>query len=271
MLVFFKLFIVALVTFTNSFIIYPTERLLATPIYFIRNITKNHNDPNPLIKPALKYHLVLVGDSMIERSGNFEMFRSKLSQYYPNKNFDIDNYGFGSTNILSLQDRLEKPFDHLGQKYKPILDIDFQIVFIESFGHNPLSQFKLAEGLKKQNESIDQAILTIRKSHPKSSIVLIATISPNSSRYAEGVVVLLPEKRKEWADERTAYIKNFIKYANDHRLPLVNIYQKSLDASGNGNIDYIDTKDFIHPSPTGLRLISDEIADYIFKARLLPL
>ena len=39
---------------------------------------------------------------------------------------------------------------------------------------------------------------------------------------------LSPEQRKEWANERTAYIKNHIEYARSHNIPLINIFEKSL-------------------------------------------
>ncbi|MBI2019982.1 hypothetical protein HYS94_01010, partial [Candidatus Daviesbacteria bacterium] len=79
------------------------------------------------------------------------------------------------------------------------------------------------------------------------------------------------EEREKWAKERASYIKNHIEYAKKNKLPLINVYEKSLDKDGGGHIDYINTGDFIHPSPTGILLISKEIADFIFQKRILPL
>lgn len=211
---------------------------------------------------STSYTIVMVGDSMTERLGNSDEILAGLKTYYPNKNFHVLNYGFGSTNILSVQDRLEKETFHQ-RAFQPILSINFDLILIESFGSNPLSEFPLEEGLKKQDEALNKIVSTIRNSKPKAVIVFVATISPNTYKYAEGQVDLSDEKRAQWANERIAYIKNHITYADSHNIPIINVYQKSLDESGNGNIDYISSDDFIHPSAQGIRFISKEVADYL--------
>lgn len=227
---------------------------------------------NPLDRSAKQesfdYKIVFLGDSMFEILGNFDELKGYLKNYYPDKKFLLLNYGYGSTNILSAQERLDKETFHIDRKYQAINEIDFTLILIESFGHNPLSEYSLEEGLKKQEEALDKFVATITQKHPKSSILFVATIAPNSKRYGEGMVNLLPEQRKKWADERSAYIKNHIEYAKTRGIPLVNIYEKSLK-EGDGNIDYIDTTDFIHPSPGGVYLISETIAKFIFENKLL--
>lgn len=219
---------------------------------------------------SFDYKIVILGDSMFEVLGNFDELKSYLKNYYPDKKFLLLNYGYGSTNILSAQERLEKETFHIDRKYQAVNEIDFDLILIESFGHNPLSEYPLQEGLKKQTEALDKIITTISQKHLQSSIVFVATLAPNSKRYGEGMINLLPEQRTEWAQERTTYIKNHIEYAKSHNIPLINIYEKSLNTEGDGNIDYIDTTDFIHPSPSGVYLISEEIAEYIFENKLLP-
>lgn len=214
------------------------------------------------------YTLVFLGDSMTEYLGNFDELRADLKNYYPDKNFSLLNYGFSSTNVLSAEDRIEKESTHSGRIFKPIEDIPYNIIFIESFGNNPLSQFPLEVGLKKQKEALDKMVSTLKEKNPNSKIVFIATVAPIRTRYGEGVVNLEPEERLKWADERIAYIKNHIQYAKDHQIPLINIYQDSLK-NGDGNIDYINTNDFIHPSPTGIYFISEEIAKFIYNNKLV--
>lgn len=209
--------------------------------------------------------LVFVGDSMTEYLGNFDELRNYLKKYFPDRKFLLLNYGFSSTSILSVQDRLDRDSSHSGRGFQAINDIPFDLIFIESFGNNPLSQYSLEEGLKLQDSALDKIIETILKKHPRKSIVFIATIAPHKDRYAEGVVNLTTDKRKEWAAERASYIKNHIEYAKNHQIPLINIYEKSLDPNGGGNIDYINTNDFIHPSPTGIYFISGEIAKFLSK------
>lgn len=207
--------------------------------------------------------IVFVGDSLTEYLGNFDELRGYLNKYYPKRQFLLLNYGFGSTNILSVQDRLEKTSSHSGRAFQAINDIPFDLILIESFGHNPLSDHPLEEGLKLQRRALDKMVSTITQKHPRKSIIFIATIAPNKERYAEGVVNLTTEARIKWAGERMAYIKNHIEYAKLHNIPLINIYEKSL-VNGTGNIDLINSNDFIHPSPTGIYFISEEIAKFLY-------
>jgi len=209
--------------------------------------------------------IVFLGDSMTEYLGNFDELRAYLKNYYPNKNFLLLNYGFSSTNILSVQERLESDSTHSGRIFQAINNIPFDLIIIESFGHNPLSGHPLEEGLRLQREALDKIVAIITQKHPRSSIVFMATIAPNKERYAEGVVNLTTEKRQQWAEERISYIKNHINYAKSHNIPLINIYGKSLDQNGTGNIDYINSNDFIHPSSTGIYFISEEIAKFLYK------
>lgn len=201
---------------------------------------------------------VFVGDSMTANLGNFDELKAYLKQYYPNTTFQLLNYGFSSTNILSVQDRLDKNNNYLGRTFQAINDIQFDKIFIESFGNNPLSDHPLDEGLKLQTEALDNIVRAIVKKHKRSSIIFIATVAPVRDRYGEGVVNLTTEVRQKWAAEREAYIKNHIQYAKSHKIPLINIYEKSL-----GNTDYISTNDFIHPSPTGIYFISEQIARFL--------
>lgn len=220
------------------------------------------------VKYPQDYTLVLLGDSMTERLGNSDELRTYLKKYYPNKTFEVLNYGFGSTNILSAQERLEKETFY-GRAFRPILDIVFDLILIESFGHNPLSEYPLEEGLKKQTEALDKMVKSVKQSNPEAKIIFVATISPNKRRYAEGITDLDPKKRQQWAEERIAYIENHISYAESHDIPIINIFEKSLNRDGDGNTDYISTNDFIHPSPNGIYLISEEIAKFIFTNKVI--
>lgn len=214
------------------------------------------------------YVLVLVGDSMTEALGNSDEIRKLFAKHYPGKTFDILNYGFGSTNILSLQKRLiEKTY--YGREFRPITEIDFQLILIESFGHNPLSDYSLNEGLRKQTEALSEAVATIRRENPTARILFVATLAPSKASYGRKIIGLTNKQRKIWVEERIAYIKNHIKFAQDNNIPVVNIYEKSLNRYGDVNLDYINKDDFIHPSPKGIIFISEQIADFIYQNGLL--
>lgn len=248
--------------------------LVAALLIFNINYKKERPSTSPLtsievqektkVKYPEDYTLVLVGDSMTQYLGNSDELRAYLKEYYPGKTFEVLNYGFGSTNILSVEKRLtQKTF--LDREYRPILDIAFDLIAVESFGHNPLSEYSLEEGLKKQREALEKIVELIKKENPSSKILFIATISPNSKVYAYRKVDLTDEQRAKWAEERVAYIKNHIAYALSHNIPIVNIYEKSLNEDGDGNLEYISDSDYIHPSPNGVKFISKTIADFLFE------
>lgn len=214
------------------------------------------------------YLIILVGDSMTEYLGNATELRANLSDYYPGKTFDIYNYGFGATNISTLPDRLNNWSQH-GRAFKPILDYEPAIIIIESFGNNPLSQFPITEGLKRQTEFLEQSVGLIRSKRPKTKIVFMSTIAPNKKLYGGHLLDLSDEARAKWVDERIAYIKNHMDYARSHNIHLIDVFDKSKDVTGNGDLKYIEDHNYIHPSPKGVIFIQKEIADFIFNNHLL--
>ncbi len=238
-------------------------------LFSIFNFNFFFSNPNNFPKkvaPASKYTLVLAGDSMTQALGAGETILPILRSKHPNKEIHILNYGIGSTSILTLPNRLTKGAIRGNETLPPILNQNFDVILIESFGNNPLSEYSLSDGLKKQEESLDQVIKLIREAKPKAVIIFVATIAPNRERYAENIVNLTTELREKWADERISYIKNHIKYAKDHKIPLIDLFDKSLDKAQ----DYINDSDFIHPSNNGLVFIGEGIANYLVKKRVLP-
>lgn len=219
------------------------------------------------IKYPQDYTIVMIGDSMTETLGNSDEIKKFLSDYYKDKSFEVLNYGFGATNILSVMERITKETEH-GRKFRAIEEIDYDLVLLESFGENPLSEYKLDEGLKRQTEELDKIVSKLKETNPKGKIIFIATISPNKITFAQNQVDLSAEKRTEWVNERVAYIKNHIDYAQKHNIPVINIFEKSLMENGDGNPDYISKDDYIHPSPAGIVFISRQIADFIYQNRI---
>lgn len=238
--------------------------------YFLeRQILKGIKQQAPQ-KPPFDKTIVLVGDSMTEYLGNLEELGYFLHRYYPNKKFLLLNYGYSSTNILSLPDRIGRDTYHLNRTFQAINDIPFDLILIESFGNNPLVDYPLKEGLKKQNDVLEKSVELLEQKHPKSSIVFIGTIAPSKEKYGIGAVNLTSEERKRWALERGAYIQNHIAFAKSHSIPFIDIYSISLNFWGDGDLKYLNPRDYIHPSPVGIYFIDDKIAEFIYKNRLLP-
>lgn len=221
------------------------------------------------VKYPEDYTIVMIGDSMTETLGNSDELKKFLTSYYPGKSFEVLNYGFGATNILSVMDRITKVTEH-GRLFRPIEEIDYDLVLLESFGENPLSEFGLEMGLKRQTEELDKIVSQLTENNQLGKIVFVATISPNQQIFAQNQVELSAEKRAQWVKERVAYIRNHIDYAKKHNIPTINIFEKSLLENGDGNADYISTNDYIHPSPTGIIFISKEIADFIYNNNIFP-
>lgn len=262
-------------------ILFSLIAIIVIPFFVISNLIFQNLEKKTIKKPEIikvgnkekikypeDFTIVLVGDSMTERLGNSDEIRANLKKYYPKKSIEVLNYGFGSTNILSVEKRLtEKTF--FQREFRPILDIAFDVLILESFGNNPLSQFPLEEGLKRQTETLNRIVGLIKKENPKSRIVFLATIAPNKFYFGKGVLELSDKEREKWVAERVAYIQNHIKYAKANNIPLINVYEKSLTEDGTGNAEYLANEDFIHPSPNGVIFISQQIADSLKELKIL--
>lgn len=224
----------------------------------------------PKLPIAESYRIMLVGDSMTAALGvNANPLRLELIKRYPNTEFVTYNYAIPSSNILLLKDYLHKKTTFNGLEYPAILNDGFDLIIIESFGHNPLSDLPLKEGLRKHNEILDYTIEEVARTHPESIILLMATIAPSKATYALNSRDLSPEVRKAWAEERIAYIKNHIAYGEKKGIPVINVYEKSLQGDDVNPI-YVSKDDYIHPSGEGVNLLASTIADFIFENQIFP-
>lgn len=228
----------------------------------------------PKIEKKAQYNIVMIGDSMTHalgpRGGTFNTFINDL--YKPDHiGILIDNYGMGSTSILTIHDAMTTKTTYWDSTFEPLLSRQFDLILIESFGYNPLSQFPLAEGLKKQTQILDETMKTLITTHPQAIIVFVATIAPNKETYAlKELPNLTAADRILEVEERISYIRNHIDFAKSHNIPLIDIYDKSLTASGDGDLSLINPNDNIHPSFKGVDFIGHELANFIYNNQLLP-
>lgn len=222
------------------------------------------------VKYPHDYTIVLLGDSMTESLGNADELRGYLNEYFPDKTFEVLNYGYGSTNILSAKERLTQTTRHAGRDFRPILDIDFDYLILESFGHNPLSEFPLEEGLKKQTEVLDDIFSLIATTSGKEKLIFLSTIGTDKRSYAKNSKPeLTPEQREQWALERDRYIQNHLSQAKFYGVPGIDVFDASLDSSGNVKSFLVREDDNIHPSPKGILFISKKIADFLVENKLI--
>lgn len=222
------------------------------------------------VKYPNDYTIVLLGDSMTETLGNSDELRGYLNEYYPDKTFEVLNYGYGSTNITSARERLTQTSYHAGRDFRPIMDIDFDYLIIESFGHNPLSQFPGEEGIKEQNKVLDDIYSLVATQSGREKLIFMSTIGTDKTTYAKNSQKdLSPKVRKQWAVERDRYLENHLSQAKFYGLRSIDIYHASLNANGDVKKYLVREDDSIHPSPTGVLFISKKIADFFYQNNLI--
>jgi hypothetical protein len=232
-------------------------------------------NPFPYVAPKIpwsqSYRILIVGDSIVNALGpNAQLLRQHLIEYYPDHEFVNYNYGFSATSIETLPARLISESEFGGQIYPPILNQGFDIIIVESFAYNPLSQNKDNEGIVKHIKILDESIKHIIRIKPDSVLIILTPISPSREHFARGIYDLSDIERNRWAEERIEYINAVIKYARERNIPLINVYEKSLDEQGEAKLELINPDDYIHPSAEGIDLISKSTADFIYTNNLLP-
>lgn len=225
---------------------------------------------NPSILKNRSYRIIIVGDSVVASLGlNANILRENLIKLYPDSEFVTYNYGYPSTNVLSLYPRLTETTNNNGTENVAALKQGFEFIIIESFGYNPLSEYPLPEGLKKQDEELERSVRAILAEKPNVAMAFLTPIAPDPVNFARGTISLSPEVRKQWVEERVAYINNHKKFAEEKGIPVIDVYKASLKSDGEVNRTYI-SDDFVHPSKKGIELISKSIADYIFANKIFP-
>lgn len=228
----------------------------------------------PKIEKKREYSIVMVGDSMTYSLGpHGGPFYEKINALFRDSGHGIviDNYAGPSTNILSIDKAMNREVTFWDAKFEPLMSRQFDLILIESFAYNPLSQFGIEGGIKRQNQELDKLVKELNRTHPKAAIMFVSTIAPNRSKYSGDIDPNTSTSQKvALADERIAYLKNHIEYAQAHNIPVVNIYEKSLTLLGDGNLDYINPDDYIHPSAVGVDFIGGLLANFIFDSQVFP-
>lgn len=252
----------------RKILITPTLTPSPTPFIFT-----TYNPPTIPRKDV--YKIAMLGDSMTAalgpHGGGLSEYMNKLYKKSPQdpQRIIIDNYA-KSSNILAVNNEITKKTTVSEYTFGPLISVDYDVILVESYGYNPLSQFGIDNGLKEQDKALDQLMTTLITKMPHAVVVFVATISPNRENYAAAEELGSTQvDRMKLADERIAYIKNHIAYAKSHNIPLINIYQDSLLPNGDGNMVYINPTDDIHPSFTGIGFIGYEIGNFIFNKKIL--
>ncbi len=230
----------------------------------------------PHIPKKSFYKIAMVGDSMTSEIGQHGgAISDKLNVLYKSVPGDqrilIDNYARPSTSVLSLSEQLNTKLTIGKDTYEPLLSQPYDLILIESFGYNPLSEYALQDGLKKQTQILEDTMTLLSNKYPSMAVIFVATIAPNKELYAKEILPqLTAADRLIEVEERNTYIKNHIAFAEAHGIPLIDIFDASLTKDGDGNLLYINPTDHIHPSFAGIDFIGQHIADAIYNSHILP-
>jgi len=207
--------------------------------------------------------IAVLGDSMIDTlQQGLPQLAAALKKYYPNKKFNIINYGVGASNIEYGLFRLKNDYEYLGTKHPSLLSQKPDIIVLESFAYNNFGNSQ--SGIDRQWLGLGAITTTIRENLPNTAILLAATIAPNSIIFANDVPGLhfTALEKVEKASTIKLYLQNLINFAGSQNFPLADAYHPSLEGQ-EGNRLYINANDNIHPSGPGGELFCNIVAKAI--------
>lgn len=221
-----------------------------------------------------KIRIVALGDSMTNSAGaGCPQLSNELEKHYPGRKFDIYNYGVGGTRVGYGLWRLTHDYEFHDKKYEALIKLNPDIVLIESFAYNNGSDGLREDGLPHFREMHRQIVETLRQK-TNAKIVYVVTIAPDMEHFLESVPSFFntPVSIRKWmAEDRVVYLEETIKIARELGLPVVNVYQASLDAAEKGIPlgCWIDPEDWIHPSEEGNQFIAENIVKVFAEKKLI--
>lgn len=213
--------------------------------------------------------IAVLGDSMIDTLGlDIPQLQTAISKYFPQKKVKILNYGVGASNIEYALYRLTNNYEYLGKKYDSLISQNPDIIIIESFAYNNFGNSQ--SGIDKQWLNLGSITTIIKSKLPQTKIILAATIAPNSITFGNGIVNtnFTALDKIEQTNTIKLYLQNLINFATSKKYPLADAYHLSL-INNEGNPDFINTTDYLHPSTLGGEFFCDTIAKTIFDNQLL--
>lgn len=209
-----------------------------------------------------EYRVAVLGDSMVDTAGkDFFGLEKWLNDYYTQADIKIFNYGAGATDLENGLFRLTNDYQYLGKTVPALLKVEPDIVIVESMAYNHWTDAK--EDLDKQWLTMGKIVDMIKKDS-QAEVVFLTTIAPNTKVYAKNIdgLNLTDEDRLNRVKTVRMYITNMINFSNSQEVPLINIYQATLGADGEGELKYI-AEDGLHPSGEGHKLTAEMIFSYL--------
>ena len=212
--------------------------------------------------------IAILGDSMVDTMATgLPYLDRQLKARFPNMEFDLLNYGIGSENIVTANDRIDNSYVYKDRSYPVLANLGADIIIIESFAYNPIGDDM--DDIKKQTEMINSIVGKVKNDQVK--IVFMAAISPIKKNFGKGPGGVNWEMDKAWehATKIQTYLENGIKSANEIGLPVIDCYHATLLPNGEGIASYVSTHDGIHPSVEGHTFMANKIAEKLVELKYL--
>jgi hypothetical protein len=212
--------------------------------------------------------IAVFGDSMTDLMGtNLPYLEKELKKYYPKADFRLFNYGIGAQNIEHGLARLDKPYQYKDRSYPALTDADLDLIIIDPFVYNPFSR---REGELNKHWSLLAEMVSKLEQESSAQIMVLATIAPNRNWFGQGENGINWDRQTSWkhAERINKYLVNSIRFAGSAGLPLINVYEQTLSAAGEGDLSYINQGDHIHQNEAGNKLISSLTAEKIYQLEL---
>ncbi len=203
----------------------------------------------------------------------YPALKDALNTEYPEIEFEVFNYGVGGTRVGYGLYRLTHEYEFNEKTYAPLISLDPDIVLVESFAYNNGSDGPREGGIEHFRKMHYQ-IVEVLKQQTNAIIVYIVTIAPDTEHFLESVPSFIntPVEIRKWmAEDRMMYLEETLKIAEELNLPVVDVYNASLDAAKQGIplSRWINPKDWIHPGEEGHKFITKNIAQTFVKKGLL--
>ena len=237
-----------------------------------QSITNPTNDLSQDIPPiggqGKTITIALLGDSMIDTLGDLTFLKNSLKQVFPNKVFNIINYGLGASNIEYGLFRLSNQYDYQGQVHPSLLSQKPDILVIESFAYNNFGNTQ--SGIDKHWLTLGAITTKIKRDLPQTKIILAVTIAPNSVIFANGApgTNFSAIEKIQKTNTISLYLKNTINFATSQNFILADAYNPSLK-NDDGNPIFINRNDGIHPNNLGAQFFGDILTQTIEKYKLV--
>ena len=218
------------------------------------------NTPSKLLSKN-SYSVAVFGDSMEDTMGtNLDYLNASLRKKYPGISFSFYNYGIGSQNVDDGLNRVCQKFDYKDRHYPSLCDLKPDVLIVGSFAYNPFSPYD------RNRHWLRLANLVEDLKGISGNIYLLAEIAPLKQNFGLGPVGI--DWQRDAAIQQSMHIneqlKNAVGLAGSLGVPLIDAYDATINAiSQEGNKEYVNPGDGIHPSVSGHIFMADLMANKI--------